>query len=163
VPGRLERIAEHPPTYLDAAHNPDGAAALAEALSALVEAPPTRGDPPSTGVAGGRRVVACLAILADKDAEAMLARLSSALDAAVCTEVPPAALQSQGRPGARSRPAGELAALCEAAGVPARAEPNLDAALAAARARAAEPPESLLLVTGSHYLLAPARQALAAS
>ena len=53
VPGRLERVAEDPPTFLDAAHNPDGAAALAEALPA---------------VAAGRRVVACLAILADKDA-----------------------------------------------------------------------------------------------
>ncbi|HVS99203.1 MAG TPA: Mur ligase family protein, partial [Solirubrobacterales bacterium] len=49
VPGRLELIAADPPTYLDAAHNPDGAAALAEALPAL---------------AGGRPVVACLAVLA---------------------------------------------------------------------------------------------------
>ena len=46
-------IAESPPTFLDAAHNPDGAAALAEALP---------------DVAGGRPVVACLAVLADKDA-----------------------------------------------------------------------------------------------
>jgi dihydrofolate synthase/folylpolyglutamate synthase len=141
VPGRLERVAEEPPTYLDAAHNPDGAAALAEALPAL---------------AGGRPVIACLAVLADKDAAAMLAALAPALDAAVCTEVPAAALRSQGRPGAGSRPAAELAAICAEAGVPATAEPDLATALARARAEAAER-GAILLVTGSHYALAPAR------
>ncbi len=146
VPGRLERIAERPPTYVDAAHNPDGAAALAEALPALVE---------------GRRVVACLAVLADKDAAAMVAALAPALDAAVCTEVPAAALRSQGRPGASSRPAAELAALLEQAGVDAEPEPDFAAALARARALATEPPEAALLVTGSHYAIAPARAALA--
>ncbi|HVX31969.1 MAG TPA: cyanophycin synthetase, partial [Solirubrobacterales bacterium] len=64
VPGRLEMVGEHPPTYVDAAHNPDGAAALVEAL-------PT--------IADGRPVVACLAILADKDAPAMIAALAPAL------------------------------------------------------------------------------------
>jgi dihydrofolate synthase/folylpolyglutamate synthase len=146
VPGRLERIAERPPTYLDAAHNPDGAAALAEALPAVVE---------------GRRVVACLAVLADKDAAAMVAALAPALDAAVCTEVPAAALQSHGRPGARSRPAAELAALLEQAGVRAEPVPDFTAALVHARALAAAPPEAALLVTGSHYALAPARASLA--
>ena len=63
VPGRLERIADSPPTYVDAAHNPDGAAALAEALPALAD---------------GRPVVACLAMLADKDAPAMIAALAPA-------------------------------------------------------------------------------------
>jgi dihydrofolate synthase / folylpolyglutamate synthase len=146
VPGRLERIAEQPPTYLDAAHNPDGAAALAEALPAVVE---------------GRRVVACLAVLADKDAPAMVAALAPTLDAAVCTEVPAAALRSHGRPGARSRPATELAALLEEAGVRAEPVPDFAAALARARDLAAAPPEAALLVTGSHYALAPARAALA--
>jgi dihydrofolate synthase/folylpolyglutamate synthase len=75
VPGRLERIAERPPTFLDAAHNPDGAAALAEALPVL---------------AAGGRIVACLAILADKDAAAMVQALAPALDAAICTEIPTA-------------------------------------------------------------------------
>ena len=145
VPGRLERIAAVPPTYLDAAHNPDGAAAIAEALPAVVE---------------GRRVVACLAVLADKDAAAMVAALAPALDAAVCTEIPAAALRSHGRPGARSRAAGELAALLEEAGVHAEAEPDFASALRRARRLAAEPPEAALLITGSHYALAPARAAL---
>jgi dihydrofolate synthase/folylpolyglutamate synthase len=145
VPGRLERISDSPPTYLDAAHNPDGAAALAEALPAVVE---------------GRRVVACLAVLADKDAAALVAALAPVLDAAVCTEVPAEALRSHGRPGARSRPAAELAALLEAAGVRAEPEPGFATAIDRARELAAQPPEAALLVTGSHYALAPARTAL---
>ena len=64
VPGRLEPIGADPPTFVDAAHNPDGAAALAEALP---------------GIAAGRPVVGCLAMLADKDAPAMIAALAPAL------------------------------------------------------------------------------------
>jgi dihydrofolate synthase/folylpolyglutamate synthase len=146
VPGRLERVAERPPTYLDAAHNPDGFAALAEALPAL---------------AGGRRVIACLAILADKEAEEMITALAGAVDRVICTELPAAALEGHGRPGARSRPAGELLAACEAAGLAAEAEPRFEAALARARSLAAEPPEGILLLTGSHYALGPARALLA--
>jgi len=142
IPGRLEQIAERPPTYLDAAHNPAGAAALAESLPA---------------VSGGRRVVACLAILADKDAAAMIAALAPVLDRAVCTELPAAALEGHGRPGARSRPAAELVAACEGAGLPAEAEHDFAAALERSRALAAEPPEGVLLVAGSHYAIAPAR------
>ena len=58
VPGRLERIAEHPPTYVDAAHNPDGAAALAEALPARHRRAPCRrlpGDPRRQGRRGDDR------------------------------------------------------------------------------------------------------------
>lgn len=142
VPGRLERIAVAPPTYVDAAHNADGAAVLAAELPAL---------------AGGSRVVGCLAILADKDAEAMIAALAPALDRAVCTELPAAALAGHGRPGARSRPAAELAALCAGAGLGAEAEPGFEAALARARALAAGPPPGLLLIAGSHYAISPAR------
>ncbi len=142
VPGRLEQIGERPPVFVDAAHNPAGAAALARSLPALAE---------------GRRVVACLAILADKDAEAMVAALAPVLDRAVCTELPPAALEGHGRPGARSRPAVELAAACEAAGLAAGPEPDFEVALRRALALAAEPPEAMVLVAGSHYAIAPAR------
>ena len=55
-----------PPLILDAAHNPDGARALAEAL------PEAAGEAP---------VVACLAVLADKDAAGVLAALAPRLDA----------------------------------------------------------------------------------
>ncbi|HEY6730280.1 MAG TPA: cyanophycin synthetase [Solirubrobacterales bacterium] len=142
VPGRLEPIAEHPPTYIDAAHNPAGAAALALSLPELAQ---------------GRRVVACLAILADKDAAAMIAALAPTLDQAVCTELPAAALAGHGRPGARSRPASELAAACAAAGLSADIEPNFEIALQRARDLTAAEPAGLLLVAGSHYAIGPAR------
>jgi dihydrofolate synthase / folylpolyglutamate synthase len=145
VPGRLEQVADSPPVFLDAAHNPAGAAALAESLPA---------------VAAGRRIVACLAIFADKDAVATVAALAPALDRAVCTELPAAALEGHGRPGARSRPAAELAANCEAAGLVAEAQPEFDAALKRAMELAAEEPGGLVLIAGSHYAIAPARALL---
>ncbi|HVD41734.1 MAG TPA: cyanophycin synthetase [Solirubrobacterales bacterium] len=147
VPGRLERIAERPPVFLDAAHNPAGAAALARSLP---------------GVAESRRVVAVLAVLADKDAAAMVAALAPVLDRAVCTELPPSALEGHGRPGARSRAAAELVAACDAVGLDAEAEPEFAAALARGKALAAEEPEGLLLIAGSHYAIAPARALIAA-
>lgn len=146
VPGRLELIAERPRTYVDAAHNPAGAAALAKSL-------PT--------VAQGRRVVACLVILADKDAGAMIEALAPGLDRAVCTELPAAALEGHGRPGARSRLAAELAAACQDAGLPAEAEPDFEAALRRARTLVSEEPEGVLLIAGSHYAIAPARAVVA--
>ena len=145
IPGRLERIAERPVTLIDAAHNPDGAAALAEALPLL---------------AGSGPVVACLAILADKDAAGMVRALAPALDRAVCTVLPAEALAAQGRPGAASHPAAELAALCAEAGLPAEALPAFPEALRRARELASEAPGGTLLVTGSNYVLAPARAAL---
>ncbi len=149
VPGRLERVAAHPPTFLDAAHNPDGAAALAEALPAVAE---------------GRRVVACLAILADKDAPAMVQALAPVLDSAICTELP-----SDGPKPSKSRtseahrpsvPAAQLAALCRGAGLAAEAEPRFEPALRRASELALGPPEGTLLVAGSNYAIAPARAAL---
>ena len=44
----------------------------------------------------------------------MISALAPALRGVVCTEIPPAALAGRGRPGARSRPAEELADLCQA-------------------------------------------------
>jgi dihydrofolate synthase/folylpolyglutamate synthase len=142
VPGRLELIAGYPPTYLDAAHNPAGAAALARSLPE---------------VAAGRRVVACLAVLADKDAGEMVAALAPTLDQVVCTELPAEALEGHGRPGARSRPAAELAAVCAEAGLSVEVEPGFETALRRARELAGAEPEALLLVTGSHYAIGPAR------
>jgi len=146
IPGRLERLGEDPLAFLDVAHNPDGAAALAEALGEVV---------------GDRPVVACLAALADKDASAMIRALAPALDCAVCTELDPAALQARGLPGIRSHSAGKLAAACGEAGIPAEQQPELAAALRRGRELALERAGGVLLVTGSHYLLGPARAALA--
>ncbi len=152
VPGRLERIADDPPVFVDAAHNPDGAAALAEALPA---------------VSGGRRVVACLAILADKDAAAMVRALAPALDRAICTELSADGPKTQAgsdisahRP---SVPAVELAELCRGAGLAAEAEPGFAPALRRASALASDAPAGVVLVAGSHYAIAPARAVLAAA
>ncbi len=145
VPGRLERVGEHPPTFLDAAHNPDGAVALAEGLGE---------------VAAGRPVIACLAVLGDKDAAAMVGALAPALERVVCTELDPAALEARGLPGIGSHSAAKLAQACEEAGLAAEREPDFTAAVERARQLALELPGGMLLVSGSHYVLAPARAAL---
>jgi dihydrofolate synthase/folylpolyglutamate synthase len=151
IPGRLERVAEHPPTFIDAAHNPDGAAALVEALPALSE---------------GRRVIACLAILADKNAQAMIEALAPTLDHAICTQLP-ADGPKTGRMSPKSAhrpsvPAKELARMCREAGVGAEAEPSFGVAVRRASELALGPPEGVLLVAGSNYGIAPARAALRA-
>ncbi len=138
LPGRMQLLSGAPPLILDAAHNPDGARALAEAL------------PEATG---GAPVVACLAMLADKDAAGLLGALAPRLEVAICTELPPERLARAGRPGARSLEAWRLAQLAEAAGlsrteVIRRPEAALQRAMAAAAERG-----GVVLVTGSHYLL----------
>jgi len=138
LPGRVQLLNGIPPLILDAAHNPDGARALAEALPE---------------VAGEAPVVACLAILADKDAAGFLAELATGIDAAVCTELPAERLARAGRPGARSLEAGRLAELAKAAGITAgevvlEPEEAVRCALTAASERG-----GVTLVTGSHYLL----------
>jgi dihydrofolate synthase / folylpolyglutamate synthase len=157
IPGRLEQVEDDPPVFLDAAHNPDGAGALAEALAEI---------------AAGRPVVACLAILREKDAAAMGQALAPVLDRAICTELPsmlpvPSADSSRTHdldPSSVDRtsvPADELAHACrEEAGIVAEAEPDFAVAVRRARELAVEL-GGILLVTGSHYALAPARAALA--
>ncbi|MGE5282478.1 MAG: bifunctional folylpolyglutamate synthase/dihydrofolate synthase [Chloroflexota bacterium] len=148
VPGRLERLPGDPPTILDAAHNPDGAAALADGLRE---------------VAGDRPVVAVLAVLAEKDAGAMIAALAPAVTHLVCTQLPADGPKTDAyrRKSARRRSLGadELAAEAAAASSSAEAVEDFDAALARGRELAAAA-GGTLLVTGSHYVLAPARLAL---
>jgi dihydrofolate synthase / folylpolyglutamate synthase len=144
VPGRLERVAADPPAYIDAAHNADGALALAQALPE---------------VSADRPVIACLAILRDKDVASIARALAPALDRVVCTEIPstPIASPSAVRP---SLEAAQLARVCEDEGLDAEVEPDLTSAVRRAQALAAEA-GGILLVAGSHYALAPARAALA--
>ena len=136
--GRMQVIAGDPPLVLDAAHNPAGAAALAEALPAI---------------AAGRPVIGCLAVLADKDAAGLVGALAPALAAVVATEVPADVLASAGRPGARALEAADLAEVARGAGL-GTVEQAPDPAAAIARARElADAQGGVLLVTGSHYLL----------
>jgi dihydrofolate synthase/folylpolyglutamate synthase len=137
VPGRAELIAGDPPVLLDAAHNPDGARALAQALPELVD---------------GREVVCCLAVLEDKDAAGIIAALAPAVARFVCTEIPAEAMEGSGRPGARSRGSEELARLCRAAGAEAEAVADPGGAWRLAKGLAREG-GAVALAAGSHYLL----------
>jgi dihydrofolate synthase / folylpolyglutamate synthase len=136
--GRMEVVEGDPVVILDAAHNPAGAAALAEALAEVV---------------GGRPVVACLALLADKDASAFMAALAPSLAGIVATEVPAQRLAEAGRPGARALPAADLARVAHEAGL-GWVEEVADSAAAVRRAQeVARAQGGVALVAGSHYLL----------
>jgi dihydrofolate synthase/folylpolyglutamate synthase len=137
LPGRMQVLDGRPPLVLDAAHNPPGAAALAEALPEVV---------------AGAPVVACLALLADKDAAGVVRELAPVIDAAVCTELPAEQLARAGRPAARFREAEELADAVRAAGL--EAEVVVDPGAAVRRAvEAARARSGAALISGSHYLL----------
>jgi dihydrofolate synthase / folylpolyglutamate synthase len=138
IPGRAQVEPGDPDVIYDAAHNPDGANALAELLP---------------GLANDRPVVCCLAILEGKDAPGIVNALVTAVSRFVCTEIPPERIEGSGRPGGRARPALEIAALCEKAGREAEAIPDpveaWDRARELAKAR-----NGVALAAGSHYLLA---------
>ena len=130
VPGRLQVIDDEPVTLLDGAHNPEGMAALAEALD----------DP---FAAGRRPVIAVISILDDKDAAGMLSMLLPRCDGLVLTAsqnpraLPPPTLQSL---------AGQLG------GPPCQVIRDPRAALE--RARELAGPDGLVVATGSIYLVA---------
>jgi dihydrofolate synthase / folylpolyglutamate synthase len=130
VPGRVQVVDSDPLTVLDGAHNPEGIAALAEALD----------DP---FAAGRKPVVAVISILDDKDAASMLSALMPKCDALVLTAsqnpraLPPPTLESL---------AGQLG------GPPAEVIRDPRAALARAREIAGR--DGLVLATGTIYLIA---------
>nr|WP_199347608.1 folylpolyglutamate synthase/dihydrofolate synthase family protein [Mycobacteroides chelonae] len=70
VPGRLERVRSAPAVFLDAAHNPHGAVALAETLQSEFDF---------------RRLVGVISVMADKDVPGILAALEPAFDEIVVT------------------------------------------------------------------------------
>jgi dihydrofolate synthase / folylpolyglutamate synthase len=137
LPGRMQMLDGEKPLVLDAAHNPPGAAALAEALPEAV---------------AGAPVVACLALLGDKDAAGVIRELAPVIDTVVCCELPAEQLAHAGRPAARSLDADELAATARAAGLDAEIVRDPSAAVRRTRERAGER-SAAALVTGSHYLL----------
>jgi dihydrofolate synthase/folylpolyglutamate synthase len=70
VPGRLERVRTAPSVFLDGAHNPHGAQALASALREEF---------------AFRRLVAVVGVMRDKDARGILAELEPVVDEVVLT------------------------------------------------------------------------------
>jgi len=141
IPGRLEKVGDDPPVFFDVAHNRHGAAALSASIPEI---------------AGGRPVIALVAVLADKDAEGMLAELAGEIDYAVITELPEATLERWGRPGARSFPAADLMAFAKAHGIDAEVVPDPINALSRAVSHASER-GGVVLAAGSHYLLSVVR------
>jgi dihydrofolate synthase/folylpolyglutamate synthase len=128
VRGRFEVVEGRPVTLLDGAHNDGGIEALAQSLPEFV---------------AGRRLVAVVSILDDKDAGGMLARLLVHCDAVVCTECS----------SPRALPAATLASLAgQIGGAPATVVSTPHPALARARELAGE--NGVVLATGSIYLIA---------
>ncbi|MGI8677958.1 MAG: bifunctional folylpolyglutamate synthase/dihydrofolate synthase [Jatrophihabitans sp.] len=141
-PGRLEVVRSAPTIVLDAAHNPSG---LTATLTAVAEA------------FQFRRLVAVVAVMADKDAVAMLELLEPAIDELVITQVA----------GPRALDVDALAALA----VPlfgadrVTVEPRLDDAIEAAVRLAEQTDDPVLsgagvLVTGSVVTVGEARTLL---
>jgi dihydrofolate synthase/folylpolyglutamate synthase len=151
IPGRAQLDPGDTPLIYDAAHNPDGARALAALLPEL--APPRRVRRGLRRVSEPRDVVCCLGVLAEKDAEGIVEALAAACSYFVCTEVPPEAIRGSGRPAADSHPAERLAELCRVAGVEAEAVGDPLQAWERAKAVARER-DAAALAAGSHYLLA---------
>jgi dihydrofolate synthase/folylpolyglutamate synthase len=131
-PGRLEEVGG---ILLDGAHNPQGAAALAEALRVLHP---------------GRPVELLFGVLSDKDHAGMLAALRPAVRR----------LHLLAPRSERARPAGEVEALARSLGIPADVHPAIEEALACARRAASD--GGLVCVAGSLYLVGEARSLLGA-
>jgi dihydrofolate synthase / folylpolyglutamate synthase len=128
VPGRFQVVDEAPVTVIDGAHNAAGMAALAQSLRSF---------------AAGRRVVACVSVLDDKDAAGMLRELLPE-----CAEV---VFTTSANP--RALPAATLESLCgQLGGPPARTVAEPRRALEVARQAAG--PDGVAIATGSIYLIA---------
>jgi dihydrofolate synthase / folylpolyglutamate synthase len=123
VPGRLERVSEEPLEIWDGAHNLAGVGWLLARLPA-------------------RRYVVVASILADKDADGMLAALSALGDVLVATE------------SSNSRALAAKDLVGRAGRFFAKVDVVADPAEAVARARERAGADGAVLVTGSLYLLA---------
>ncbi|MDW5595628.1 cyanophycin synthetase [Conexibacter stalactiti] len=128
VPGRMQVAGHEPLTLLDGAHNPAGIAAIAESLPQLT---------------AGRRLVAVLSVLDDKDAAEMLRALLPHCEQVVFTR----------NHSPRALPPATLASLAQQLGGP-PSELEADPRRALERARELAGPGGVVLATGSIYLIA---------
>jgi len=135
-PGRLEVVSERPLIVLDGAHNPDGAAALASSFAACWP---------------GVRPQLVFGVLGDKERLAMMEALFPlAAGIHLCPPPSPRAVP----PAVVADEAGSAAL----AGTPIQVHPDVDGAIAAARAAAG--PDGAVLICGSLYLVGAARAGL---
>lgn len=130
-PGRFERISRDPLVLLDGAHNPDGAAALSEALA--------HGYP-------GKHWVVLNGFLADKDVEGIVGKLAGRTALSIATE-PPSGRRQEGS---------RVMRVWEGKGIPVFWIKDWRKALDLA-ARKAREMERGLLITGSLYLVGACR------
>jgi len=153
VPGRFETVGERPLTILDGAHNPAGFVALAASLREILD---------------GRRLVAVLSVLDDKDAAAMLSELLPLCADGIATAnahprtLSPATLRSLAAQLAAESdlPPVPIGVTKPPPGMSLRVEPEPRRALA--RARELAGPGGVVLATGSLYLLADLKRPAAA-
>jgi dihydrofolate synthase / folylpolyglutamate synthase len=133
LPGRLERIGSSPPVFVDGAHNPQAARAVAAALADLVPG-----------------WVLVLAVSRDKDAAGIAAALAARADPIVVT-----ATRHE-----RALEPDRLAEVVRAASPGREVRQAADAASAVALARELAGASGAVLVAGSLFLAGEAREAL---
>jgi dihydrofolate synthase/folylpolyglutamate synthase len=137
VPGRFEVMRRHPLVVIDAAHNPDGARV---ALRTLDE-----------GFGEGRSRFLVVGLLQGRDPAEMLDALGAARAELVIACAPD---------WPRAISADELGDVARAKGLPVEVVHDVEDAVHRALALATD--DDLILVTGSFYVIGPARAALAA-
>jgi dihydrofolate synthase/folylpolyglutamate synthase len=135
LPGRFEVAGRSPLVIVDGAHNPDGAATVAETLNDDFD------------IAG--RLIYIVGVLGGRDIEQLLdamgARQAHLLIA--CTP-----------PSPRAVPAAAVVSVAASMGIPAEAVPDIADAIT--RARAVTDPDDVIVITGSLYVAGAARDAL---
>ncbi|MGQ9896004.1 MAG: bifunctional folylpolyglutamate synthase/dihydrofolate synthase [Acidobacteriota bacterium] len=135
-PGRLQWLETTPPVLLDGAHNPQGAEALAHFLETLGERQPR---------------TAIFATMRDKPAADLLSPLSPRITQLILTEV---------KDQPRTMPREHLEAIALSYWQPSSVVLSPDVPTALAQARELTPPEGLILVFGSLYLVGEVLQVL---
>jgi dihydrofolate synthase/folylpolyglutamate synthase len=134
IPGRMEVIQQDPVVILDGAHNPQKMGALTDALQTLYP---------------GRRLIVVIGLLATKDADAMLTTLAPLVSHWIVTE--PHVLGKPSLPAVALAAAIRLPAPGAAIELVERVGLGIECALAQADA------DTVVLVTGSLYMLGEAR------
>jgi dihydrofolate synthase / folylpolyglutamate synthase len=137
VPGRFEVMRRSPLVVIDAAHNPDGARVAAQSLD--------------EGFGEGRNRILVVGLLQGRDPAEMLDALGAdrAELVIVCAPDWPRAI-----------PAEDVAEVARGKGIPVEVIPDVEHAIQRAMALATD--EDVILVTGSFYVIGPARRALLA-
>jgi dihydrofolate synthase/folylpolyglutamate synthase len=132
-PGRMETVPGAPPLLLDGAHNPDGAAALAEALKDICY----------------RNLLLVLGVMADKDVRQIISALAPLTASCYCV-----------RPAVdRAMDDTDLAAILTEIGIPSKACGSVASGIQSAQRDAGS--DDLILVCGSLFTVGEAKAWLA--